>query len=165
MKRLGIDLDGVCCDFSSKFVQLGNQRYGTNHTVLDQRDWDFRPWFTSQQVDEIWAKDIRPCKNFWLTLRPLEGTGALQHVPSGDRPGTLSNFRSAELFFITSRVETAGMTAREQSCWWLRNHFGITYPTVIVVEHSGNKVAIARALELEAFVDDKVSTVKQMHEA
>lgn len=154
MKKLGIDVDGVIANFSGKFVEFGNRRYGTNYTELDQTDWDFKPWFTSQQVDEVWEKDIKPEKNFWLTLKTLPGTKALEEA-----------HRRAELFFITSRVPTTGMSAREQTCWWLRNHFGITYPTVIVVDNPSQKIPIIKALEIVAFIDDKGSTIRQVHNA
>lgn len=146
------------------FVQLGNQRFKTNHTVLDQTDWDFKPWFAKWQVDEIWEQDIKPTKNFWMTLKTLPGTTLLQAITSADRPETLWNLKRAELFFITSRVDSKGMSAREQACWWLRNHFGLTYPTVIVVEDSNKKAVIAKSLELDSFIDDKVRTCIQMHE-
>src|SRR5712664_1120012 len=115
MKKLGIDVDGVIASFSARFVELANKRFDTSFTELDQVDWDFKPWFTTAQVDEVWDRDIKPMKNFWMTLRPLPGTD-----------GLLRASRRAELFFITSRVPTAGMTAREQTCKWLRENFYIT---------------------------------------
>ncbi len=154
MKRLGIDVDGVIASFSARFVGLANKRFGTQFTELDQHDWDFKPWFTSEQVSEVWDRDIKPMKNFWMTLRPMPGTNLLQTAA-----------RKAELFFITSRVPTAGLTAREQTCKWLREHFYITFPTVIVVDQPSQKIPIVKALGLENFIDDKGSTIRQMHEA
>lgn len=153
-KKLGVDVDGVIADFSGKFLQLANKRFGTEFTALDQHDWDFKPWFTKEQVDAVWELDIKPTENFWAKLMPLPGVGTLKSVG-----------QQAELFFITSRVPTVGMSARGQTCAWLRNWFYLTFPTVIVVDSPSQKVSIAKALELGAVIDDKIETVVQMHEA
>lgn len=154
MKKIGCDIDGCIASFSARFCELANARFGTDFIELDQTDWDFKPWFSKAQVDEVWARDINPCKNFWLTLKPLQGTNSLKNV--SDR---------AELFFITSRTPTAGMSPREQTCWWLRNHFHITYPNVIVVEQPSQKIPIIKALDIPCFLDDKGSTIRQIHDA
>jgi 5'(3')-deoxyribonucleotidase len=151
---LGWTFDGVIANFSGKFVELANRRFGTDFIELDQTDWDFKPWFSKAQVDEVWALDINKEKNFWLTLKPLPGTSELKSAV--DR---------AELFFITSRTTTAGMSPREQTCWWLRNHFYITYPNVIVVENPSQKIPILKALEVPCMIDDKGSTIRQVHNA
>lgn len=165
MKRLGLDCDGVIFDFSSKFLELANARFGTDFIVLDQHDWDFKPWFSKWQIDEVWEKDIKPSKNFWMTLKPLPGTTLLHSITSANTQETLWNFKKAELFFITSRVPTAGMSCREQTCWALRNHFGITYPTVIVVDNPSQKIPVVKALELDCFIDDRFKTVEELSAA
>lgn len=157
MKKLGIDLDGVVAAFSDKFCELANKRFGTAYSPLSQTEWDFKPWFSKAQVDEVWKYDIDCAKDFWLDLRPLENTSSLKRVGQQGR--------DAELYFITSRTPTRGMSAREQTCWWLRSNFGITYPTVIVVDKASEKASIASALGLSSFIDDKAATVVAMHEA
>ena len=161
-RLLGIDVDGVCAGFSEKFVELANRRFGTKYTALGQHDWNFKPWFTGEQVDEVWEKDIKPTKNFWLTLKPLEGTSKLNHLAGLHDANYPSKI---EPIFITSRVPTAGMSARAQTCTWLRNWFYIGYPNVIVVEHPSQKVPLVKALELECFIDDKRETIEAMNRA
>jgi hypothetical protein len=153
MKKLGIDCDGVVFDFVGQFYKVANPMFGTSFSG-PQLTWDFEDEFSPEQVDKVWD-EIKRTKNFWMTLRPMPGTKYLQYLRD----------KSAELFFITSRMDTAGMGVREQSCWALRNWFGITYPTVIVVEKPGQKKSIAQALELDSFIDDKRATIIDMHEA
>lgn len=157
--------DGVVANFSGKFVELGNKRYGTAFTELDQQDWDFKPWFTKQQVDEVWDLDIKPTKNFWLTLRPLEGTNLLNQIGFADRPDKFFNGHQAEAIFITARVPTVGMTIRQQTCTWLRNHFLITFPNVIVVDQPAEKIPLCKNLGIDSFIDDKPSTIRELHKA
>ena len=157
MKKLGIDLDGVVFDFVGAFYKIANPMFGTSHTG-PQLTWDFEDEYSPEQVDKVWD-EIRATKNFWMTLRPMAGTERLHSVASAN------SAEKAELFFITSRIPTKGMSPREQACWALRNHFGITYPTVIVVDHPPQKTAICKALEIGSFIDDKRQTIIQMHEA
>lgn len=149
---MGWTFDGVVFDFVGAFYRIANPMFGTNHSG-PQLTWDFEDEYSPEQVDKVWD-EIRRIKNFWMTLKPMPATRDLQYM-----------HKRAEFFFITSRVPTAGMTPREQACWALRNWFGITYPTVIVVDKPGQKAAIAQALELSSFIDDKRATIIDMHEA
>jgi uncharacterized HAD superfamily protein len=153
MKRLGVDVDGVIASFSGRFVQMANKRFGTSYTELDQHDWDFQPWFSKAQVDAVWV-DINATENFWQTLRPLEGTSRLRW-PIPNR----------ELVFITSRTPTRGHSVHNQTCAWLREHFHITYPFVIVVDNPSEKLGLIKNLGIDNFIDDKLSTVLQLNEA
>ena len=150
MKRLGIDLDGVCADFVGAFFKISNPMFGTDYTI--QTDWDFTQ-YTKEQVSAVW-EIIKRTKDFWQTLRPLEGTGLLASRP-----------KNVEYVFITSRIPTLGHGVREQSCQWLRDAFHITFPFVIVADTPEQKIPLVKALGIQVFVDDKVSTVHEMHEA
>lgn len=92
--------------------------------------------------------------NFWLTLKPLPGTSGLAHLP-----------KNVEPVFITARVPTAGMSPREQTCTWLRQNFYITFPFVLVVDNPTEKIPLMKNLGLDNFIDDKTSTIKQLHNA
>src|SRR6267142_4898764 len=134
MKRLGIDVDGVVASFSGRFVQMANSIFGTNYSEMDQHDWNFQPWFTADQIDRVW-QDINATKDFWQTLRPLEGTSRLRYrVPN------------REPVFITSRTPTAGHSTHDQTCHWLREHFSITHPFVIVVDNPSEKTPLVKSL-------------------
>ena len=151
IKKLGIDCDGVIFDFVGGFFKISNRLFGTNHDV--QLQWDFDDKYTKEQVDRVW-QEIRASKNWWTALRPLEGTGKLRDIPKGFEP-----------VFITSRVPSVGHSVREQTCSALRNWFYITYPFVIVVDNPSEKIPLCKNLGIDVFIDDKRSTVLQMHNA
>lgn len=152
MKHLGIDVDGVCADFSSKFVELANKRYGTNHSTLDQHNWEFEPWFTKAQVGHVWDQDIKPSPNFWQSLRPLPGTDKLKRLP-----------KDVEPIFITSRIPTSGHSVQNQTAAWLRQNFYISYPYVIVVSDPKEKLPLIKNLGLDNFIDDKDTTILELN--
>jgi uncharacterized HAD superfamily protein len=153
VKKLGIDLDGVVCKFTEAFLKRANEELGREVKPDDQTNWDFDQHFTQAEVSHLWDI-IRAERNFWTDLRPEEGTSRLWHCRRG-----------VELVFVTSRVATRGSTPQEQSAYWLRQNFGISLPYVIVVPDPSLKAAVAKALQIEAFIDDKPETVLEMHDA
>jgi len=152
MKKLGIDLDGVTCQFVKAFFEISNPMFGTDFKI--QEDWDFTQ-YTKAQVNAVWGA-IKTTKNFWQELSPEEGTSLLTHA---------AQQRHVELVFITSRIPTLGHPVREQSSQWLRNNFHITYPFVIVADRPEDKIPLVKALHIEAFIDDKRSTIEEMNAA
>ena len=150
MKRLGIDCDGVVFDFVGAFYKIANPMFGTNHKG-PQLTWDFEDKYSPAQVDQVWDA-IRNTEDFWRSLRPMPGTGLLTKAS-----------KKVECFFITSRVPTAGRSVHDQSCSALRDWFYISYPTVIVVDKPSQKIPLVKALEIDNFIDDKRSTIEQMH--
>lgn len=109
--------------------------------------------FTKAQYDEIWG-ELRATENFWQSLKPLPGTSGLRFLPKHIEP-----------VFVTARLSTAGQSVHNQTCAWLRNWFYITFPFVIVVEQPSEKIPLCKNLGLENFIDDKRSTILQMHDA
>lgn len=161
MKRLGIDLDGVTVDFTAGYHSLIKELFGLKFERQDQTDWDaFCLGLNKEQDDMLW-KSITQKHNFWLTLRPLEGTDLLNSIALNSK---IQN-RECELFFITSRVDTKGWPVQEQSATFLEEWFHMRSPQVLLANDPGQKVPLAKALKLDAFIDDKPSTVVQMHEA
>ena len=153
--KLGIDLDGVVSDFSGWYITHANIRYNLSMDPSKQTTWAYTSLgLTEEQDTEIWA-DIAAIHNFWFNrLGRLPGTDLLydkqyQH----------------DFIFITSRTPTDGLPVWRQSAWWLSEALRIKYPQVIVVEPASQKVPIALALGLDAFCDDKPSTVRQFKNA
>ena len=140
--------DGCVADFVGAFFKISNTMFGTDYSI--QEDWDFTQ-YTKEQLDQVWT-EIKRTKNFWQTLRPEQGTNRLRYPIKG-----------AELVYVTSRIPTLGHGTREQSCQWLRSTFNITHPFVIVADSPTQKPAIVKALELQAFIDDKRSTIEEMN--
>ena len=158
MKRIGIDLDGVVADFIGAF-------HKTAQIVFPGLEWDLSKWSTwyapteifgmsKEDEDAVWG-EIRRTHDFWLSLQPLKGTSGLRYISPN----------AQEIFFITSRIPTVGASIQQQSCEFLREHFYISFPQVIVVEEPSAKIPLVKNLGLHAFIDDKDSTVKQMANA
>lgn len=146
--KIGIDLDGVCADFVGAFRKLAQATIGKPADAAPSVDWDFSNWGISDaEMDQLW-KQIRATPNFWYTLAPEGGTSAL-----------LQAYRKHRLFFITTRVPTVGLPVEEQSARWLDANFNIGYPTVLVTKKKG---LVAQALELDAFIDDKLSNCDEV---
>jgi uncharacterized HAD superfamily protein len=138
---IGLDLDGVCAQFSPKFVELANKRFGLNLDAKNQTDWDFQSLGLTDEQCELIYNQIYETDNFWLSLDKLPHTDAL-----------ITEQRKYRLFFITSRMYASGMSLEDQAANWIRRNFFIANPTVIV---ASNKGEVAKALGLYAFLDDR----------
>lgn len=152
MKRLGVDCDGVVCDFVQAFYRTANPMFGTDFGG-PQRTWDFEDEFSKEQVDAVWER-IKRTRDFWQTLNPMPGVSGLRNLP-----------KFVEPVFITSRIPTLGHSVHDQTAHWLRQNFYITYPMVIVVDSPAEKVPLCKNLNISSFIDDKRSTIEQMHAA
>lgn len=152
--RLGIDCDGVLCDFSGRYADIVNEMFDVDVDIAHQRDWSFESVGVNHQMDDaIWEK-IKDTEDFWKKLDPLAGADNLFWLQ-----------KKHDLFFITSRVPTKGDTVARQTARWLSCHHEIEYPTVLVADQPSQKIPLALDLGLDAFVDDKSSTVKSMRNA
>lgn len=149
--RIGIDLDGVVCAFTTAACNFFNEKYGLNVKPTAQTSWDFSSLgVTEAQDDALWAH-IHSTPNWWLTLPRETGTYRLKEVTNNH-----------EVFFITNRKEeSVGMSIREQSAFWLFREHGIVFPTVIITKHKG---PVAKALDLDYFIDDKDSNLDSILE-
>lgn len=63
------------------------------------------------------------------------------------------------MYFITSRIRTEGYTIKNQSVQWLKQHFNIENPQVIVTSY---KEKFGRLLDFDYFIDDKFENVYNM---
>lgn len=150
--KLGIDVDGVLSNFSGRYAEFAKDLFDLDLQLANQTTWDF-PGVSKHQDQEIW-KRINTTLDFWMTLRPLPGANSLIEA----------QYRH-DLFFITSRTPTKGYSPTIQTAKWLWMNRWVMFPTVLVVDHPTEKIPIAKSLNLNAFIDDKPSTVKQMREA
>lgn len=152
--KLGIDCDGVLCNFSKRYAEIALSLLGKHIDISKQHDWSFESiGVSSEEDDKIW-KEIKATNNFWRWLEPLPGAEDLYWAQ-----------RDHELLFITSRERSRGMSVATQTAWWLQSYHHIDFPTVIVAEQPSKKIPLALNLEIEAFIDDKSSTVKSMRNA
>lgn len=154
-RKLGIDMDGVLADFTGAYARIAKQLFGIEIDPSKQVAWDFEcQGIDSAMDDEIWNV-INNTFDFWYAfIEPMPGANSL-----------FMAYQYHDLFFITSRTPTRGVTPALQTADWLCRYHGINRPTVIVVDPASKKVQIAKALDIDAFVEDKPSTVKLLRDA
>ena len=150
--RIGIDVDGVLVDFCQSYQSLivretGRDLFTPENNAANPSDWnwDAVAGYTPEEIGKIWTL-ITDSSSFWKDLKPLPGIrDALKRV----------NGHGHDVYYITNRP---GKTAKGQTELWLYRH-GITVPTVLV---AGDKGPIIKALDLEAFIDDRPDTMKKI---
>jgi hypothetical protein len=150
--RFGIDIDGVIADFISAYVREVNDVWpGKIPIGYQPPDWDWTDVLTQEEITHVW-KIIKHKHNWWLSLPP-----DAQNL----RAVAMHRIRHPqdEIFFVTARVSTKGMPVMHQTQVWL-SECGINGLGVgVIVDHSNDKSAIFNALECDANIDDRLSTV------
>lgn len=136
---VGLDVDGVLAAFSPRFIEMANKRFGFRFKPEDQTGWAHQSLgLSDEQADKVW-REIERTPNWWLGLEQIPGTHALSDC-------------HCRIYFITSRTLCAGLPIEDQTANWIRRHFFITNPTVIVSSHKG---PLCAALNIEYFLDDR----------
>ena len=154
--KIGLDIDEVLADFVKAHRAICVETFGKPEDPnLKPIDWPFSNYgLTKIQLGAIWEL-IRGTKDFWLDhIEPLN--------PERDKLLLGQAQQKYELYFITARAATEGMSVQQQTSLWLKRHLGVFEPIVLTVEHGPEKVALVNALNLRAFVDDKRETVEQI---
>jgi hypothetical protein len=167
--RIAFDLDGVLADMESQLIRQSETLFGeamtrrllerpdlergdepldkqdsTSDVVTDNAPALTRLNMTSRQRRRLWQQ-VHTVDNFWESLTEIE-PGIVQRL------ATLAADRQWEIIFLTTRPETAGLTAQVQSQRWLESR-GFPLPSVFVVRKSRGR--IAAALGLDIVVDDR----------
>ena len=167
--RIAFDLDGVLVDMESELIRQSELLFGeamtrrllerpdlergdeplgkqdsTSEIVTDNAPHLAKLNMTSRQRRRLWQQ-VQTVDNFWESLKETE-PGMVQRL------ATLAAVRQWEIIFLTTRPETAGLTAQVQSQRWLEAH-GFALPSVFVVRKSRGR--IAAALGLDIVVDDR----------
>lgn len=146
--RIGVDVDDVIVDFVSAFRQEAEAVLGRKFP-RPPGSWSFKNWgVTKEEIERVWER-IKISDNwFYMNCSALPG------VPE-NLPWLVENH---DVYFITARIETPGFSVQKQTQLSLSD-IGIQFPTVLV-EH--NKGAIADALRLDAFIDDKIENLRDV---
>ena len=132
--KIGIDVDGVLSDtllaIHRKFPEWDTSKgwYGG---------------FTKEQFDAVWA-DAKNEENFWLTIPVVQGLSHRLMVDLND---------AHDLYFITDRFDTKGLSATRQTVDWIAYYLVGRPPAGEIV--AKKKGPVAAALGLDAFLDDK----------
>lgn len=152
MKRLalGIDCDGVIAAFDQRFQAISREIFGkpAGSAFVPHTRWDWNDLgITAGEIDVIWRR-IRSTKNFWLTLGKERGTESLKEASL-----------EFDLYFITHRVPTVGLSITVQTAAWIKNNYDIPFPQVIPTQAKGE---VAKALKIYAYIDDKPENVVEV---
>jgi hypothetical protein len=108
-------------------------------------DTAFLANLSPRQQTRLW-KRVRATRNFWETLEECE-PGTVRHLQK------IAHRLRWDVLFVTQRPSTAGRTTQLQTQHWLRLH-GFEYPAVYTT--IGSRGAIAKALTLDAHIDDRL---------
>jgi hypothetical protein len=146
--KLGIDIDGVLANFNLSFRELVHEHTDVrlpeiSDTYPDAWDYHERAGVKWKDDDKLWDV-IKNSPTFWKDVPAYPDASRflewLAWLPS-----------EVDVYFVTSRP---GLTAKAQTEVWLeRNGWGYDcHPTVLI---SSEKGAVANALELTHFIDDR----------
>lgn len=156
--RIAVDIDGVLGDFIKNLAPIVNDifpgRIGDNY---QPKDWDFTDVLSKEEFKLVW-RAVKQCNNFWL-----KEPGYNQNITE------LINFwidnPTLEIYFVTSRVQTAGASVLIQTAKWLEKMF--LYPKkngqsqIITVADAKYKADVITALGIQYSLDDYAETVSQ----
>ena len=147
--RLGFDIDGVLASvmeaWCAGFVAvtgvdrfLPRDRHEPHdydiHTVRGYTDEDKRLFWRYVELSPTW----------WFDLPPLPCMRTLQaHIHE--------LLDEHEVYFITQR---RGLRVKLQTEDWLRFHLDLHHPPTVLIVGHGEKGAVAKALNLDAYVED-----------
>lgn len=151
MKRIGFDLDGVLCEFIPHYQRLFTIVTGKNYFVQGDNvdppvwNWPQLRGYTDADVAAVW-RVINASTTFWEDLPETQNMCAMREKQD-------ALLEDHEVYFITNR---SGVRVRQQTELWLRgrfNRFSMFTPMVLITR-TGSKGAMARALILDAYIDD-----------
>jgi 5'(3')-deoxyribonucleotidase len=148
---LGVDLDGVCGDYTAAFREVVAQHRGVDPASLtDARGWDFREWGLGlEEFDQLHRKAVLEHRMF-RTMPPVEGAAdVLWRLSDG----------GVWIRIITHRlwVNWGHAVAVADTVAWL-DHNGIPYRDICFL---GAKPEV----EADCYVDDAVHNVVALREA
>lgn len=154
--RLGVDLDGIVCDYHAAWNHLAWEMFGTILPLPPTTwHWDLAAGLTPEQVGQMWDH-VRGNPTFWEDLSPLPGVkAALRAFNAWGYAGTV------ETYFITSRP---GKAVKWQSERWLKNQ-GMSNPTVLIADGPDAKALLCDGLNVSYFIDDSPDNLEAVEEA
>lgn len=153
--RISIDIDGVLADFVGGAVSLANLELDMKLPRDYQPvDWDFSDAFTKTQFSALW-KEIFAFPLFWYTLYPYrENLAALRDYLKETKD---------DVYYVTARKETDGMSGKRQSQYWLEDHGIKNWGSVIAVDKPEDKLALFKDLKIDSSIDDYGPTIEAVN--
>lgn len=140
--NVGIDVDGVIANFTQAARETMKSLFGGRpDDTLVQTTWAFESLGITKEEENVFWRFVDNTPNWWLGHRAMPHTLALRELTTNHR-----------CIFITNRKDGTGMPIEVQTASWLRTHFGIDDPNVVI---SDNKGPVAEGLNLDYFIDDR----------
>lgn len=148
--RILLDIDGVyaefCAAFCSVAASIGYE--GEIITTFTQPEWAF-PFETSP----VW-NEMKRRWNWWTTLEPI--------VDEVDIDATNRLIKDHDVYFITSRPRTKGVSVERQVELWL-DGIGIdANHAIVIATKTGTKGVLADALDIDIALDDYIENLKDL---
>lgn len=155
--RLWIDLDGVISSFTSNAVRVINELWPEKNLPADfvPADWDYTGILEKKDWSIFWDH-ARSVPDFWLRQPPIEeNVSALR---------TWLKETEHQVFYITSRIDTGGMSAHLQTAQWLiRNNIYPPEVSLIVAGKPPDKEKYIREHSIDYGIDDLPATVSAVN--
>ena len=155
--RIGFDIDGVLANFPPAYEKLFVDITGDNNfpplTSEGPGSWNWPTdlhGYTAEHTKEAWRR-IKKSPDFWVSLDAILPDFIHFMNWLGEHED------DHELYFVTARPGTETKWQTEQ---WFINRIGVA-PTVLISEEKG---MIAKALNLDLYVDDKAENIKDVEE-
>jgi len=149
--RVGLDVDGVYANFTRAFTSLATSMGLTDKATDgdEQPTWDFA-WDSAP----AWTV-VKNSWNWWMTLPPL--------VDGEDVLETNYMIEHADVFFITSRVPSLGLSIEQQTVGWLKG-IGVNADRAVVIA-ARRKGELCKALGVTAMLDDNVDNLIELRDS
>lgn len=142
---IGVDLDGVCCDFCGGFSSYLNDKYNLNITEDKITSWH---WWEIEEFNltkEMWLESFSEFTNFkmWQDLE------IFPHVKNV----LCALSKKHEIYYLTDRPNES---RRSTLKFILKN--GLPVDSIFFCD-SSKKSLIAKTLSIDVTIDDKPSTI------
>ena len=148
--KIGFDIDGVLADFNDHFIKVLVAVTGKD--LFPPRPFDIPCWnypehygYTREDTSLVW-QFITSDPKFWASLPP--------YFAAYEQRDLIKGLWFHDVYFITSRV--GAMCKAQTEVWLQENGFWQGQPTVLI---SGAKGMLAKALNLDFYLDDKWENV------
>lgn len=155
--KFAIDIDGVLSSFTSAVIKASNDIW-PNKLPKDYvpTNWNYEGALTKAEWNLVWV-ELMHTENLWLTLPSLAGVAQLQVF--------FAYYPNTEVYYITSRPQTRGMSSLVQTTQWLEQRnlwprFDRSH--VIVVNKPTEKEQFIQDLKLPFYLDDYGPTIQSV---
>ena len=155
--KIFLDVDGVLANFEQNVIGVANSLW-PGKLPLDYvpQNWAYSDVFSTEDWSKVW-EEIKTIPDFWLREPPIS-----------DNVSALRTWMHLcpdhEIFFITSRIDTGGIKAADQTREWLYN-LGLrdSRTHVIAVKRAEEKKQIVADLKIDIGLDDYAPTVEALN--